>query len=149
VIELHGCAFPETLRYHVEHNVWVRRDDDALVTIGATSYGCALAGEIVSFVPKRPGTHVERDRGLGVVELFKVVHAVHSPLSGRIASVNEAAQADPLLITRDPYGKGWLIRLEPSDWDREASLLVTGDAITEAFRRQMYLDGFEGLPAKE
>ena len=149
MIELHGCVFPETLGYHVEHNVWVRRGDDALVTIGATSYGCALAGEILSFVPKRPGTRIERDKGLGVVELFKVVHAVHSPLSGRIVAVNDRAVADPALIVGDPYGEGWLVRLEPSDWDRESSMLVTGDAVAEAFRHQMVLDRFEGAPARE
>lgn len=147
MIELLGCVFPETLHYHVEHNVWVRSDDDALVTIGATSYGCALAGEIVSFVGKRPGTVIERDRGFGVLELFKVVHAVHSPLGGRIASVNGSAEADPALIVRDPYREGWLVRLEPADWAGESAALVTGGAVAEAFRRQMALDGFDGAPA--
>jgi glycine cleavage system H protein len=149
VIEVRGCVFPETLHYHVEHNVWARRGDDRLVTIGATSYGCALAGEILAFVPKRPGTRIERDRGLGVVELFKVVHAVHSPLSGRVAAVNEAAAADPALIGRDPYGAGWLVRLEPADWERESGALVTGAAIAAAFERQMDLDLFDGAPARE
>ncbi|HEY8554873.1 MAG TPA: glycine cleavage system protein H [Burkholderiales bacterium] len=148
MIELHGCKFPETLYYHVEHNVWVRRDDDGLATVGATSYGCALAGEFMGFVPKPVGTFVARDRGFAVVELFKVVHAVHAPLSGRIVAVNSAAEADPALIMRDPYGEGWMVRFEPADWAGESAALLTGgDAIAAAFRERMRLDGFPNAAA--
>jgi len=149
VIELYGCAFPESLYYHVEHNVWARREDDGQVTVGITSYASAVAGEIMAFVAKRPDTRIEQGRGLGVVELFKVVHSVRTPVSGKIVGVNEQAEARPNLLNRDPYGAGWLIRVEPSDWSRDATQLVTGDAIAEAFRRQMALDGFEGPSIEE
>jgi glycine cleavage system H protein len=144
MIELHGCAFPEALHYHVEHNVWARRDDDGRVTVGITSYASAIAGEIVAFAAKRPGTRIEQGKGLGIVELFKVVHSVRTPVSGRIVAVNERAEAEPIVINRDPYGEGWLIRVEPSEWERESKLLVTGAAIAEAFGAQMALDGFDG-----
>jgi len=149
VIELRGCVFPEGLHYHVEHNVWARRDDDGQVIVGITSYASAIAGEIVAFAAKRPGTQIDQGKGLGIVELFKVVHSVRAPVSGQIVAVNERAESQPLVINRDPYGAGWLIRVEPSDWNRESTLLVTGPDIADAFRRQMALDGFEGIPSPE
>jgi glycine cleavage system H protein len=146
VIEVHGCVFPDTLHYHVEQNVWARRDGDGRITVGITSYASAIAGEIVAFVGKRPGTRIEQGKGLGVVELFKVVHAVRTPVSGEIVAVNERAEAEPAVINRDPYGGGWLIRVKPADWERESKLLVTGADIQKAFLRQMELDGFDGVP---
>lgn len=122
--------------------MWARREADGIATVGITAYGTALARDFVSFVPKPVGTIVERGRGLGIVELFKVVHSVKSPVSGRIAQVNERATADPMLIIRDPYGDGWLLRVDRVDWTAETAL-VTGDAVAEAFLRQMELDGFE------
>ena len=142
---LFGCHFPADRHYHVEHNVWVRREANGVATIGATSYGCALAGEFVSFVPKRVGTEIARDQGLGIVELFKVVHAIHSPVSGRIVAVNADAQADPGLIHRDCYDAGWFVQLEPSDWEREVTQLLTGDAALAGFAERMRWDRFEGV----
>lgn len=47
-----GCNIPEDLHYNIDNNVWARREADGNVTVGLTSYACALAGEIVSYTPK-------------------------------------------------------------------------------------------------
>jgi glycine cleavage system H protein len=148
-LEVRGCRFPAHLHYHVEHNLWVARDAEGIATVGATGYAALLAREVLSFFGKRPGIDIRRDRGLGVIELSKVVQSVPAPISGRVVGVNAAAEAQPALIVRDPYGAGWLIRIAPSDWVAESSALVTGAAVADAFERRMALDGFEGPEAAQ
>lgn len=141
-----GCAFPHDRYYHVAHNVWVQERERGLFALGATSFGVALAGEFVSFRPKPIGTQVEVDRSVGLIELWKTLVSVRSPLSGTIAATNEAVAADPSLINLDPYGEGWLVLLEAVDREIALAGLVAGESIGTAFEAAMQLENFEGLP---
>lgn len=141
---VHGCNFPDDLFYNVEDNVWARYDADGSVTVGMTTYGCALSGEIVAWTAKKPGRVVEQNKSTGTVESGKWVGPIKAPVSGEIVSVNEAAVATPSLINADPYGSGWLLRIRPLDWEREAALLLSGAAAAEAFEAKMQAEGFAG-----
>lgn len=139
-----GCNLPDDLYYNVENNVWARKEGDGTVTVGMTSYACSLAGEIVSYTPKKVGKSIEANKSLCTVESGKWVGPVKAPVSGEVVAINESVQANPKSINADPYGSGWLVRLKPANWDGEAGALVTGGAAAEKFEAKMSADGFGG-----
>ncbi|KPK37734.1 MAG: glycine cleavage system protein H [Gammaproteobacteria bacterium SG8_47] len=139
-----GCLFPDDLFYDVEANVWVRPEDDHSITVGMTSYACALSGPLISYTPKKAGKSVKREKSCVTVESGKWVGPVKAPVNGSVLEVNAVLFDTPGLINDDPYGEGWLIRLQPDDWQGELALLKTGAAAAAAFEDKMAEDGFEG-----
>lgn len=139
-----GCEIPEDLKYNVENNVWARQESDGTVTIGMTSYAASLAGQIVSYTPKKVGKSVKKDKSCATVESGKWVGPAKSPVAGDVVEVNDAVAGKPGLINDDPYGEGWLVKIQPSDWDGDSSDLVTGGDAASAFESKMDADGFEG-----
>lgn len=142
---IRGLNFPDHLCYLAEQHTWARREADGSVTVGITALGGALAREYVAFMPKPTGASVEQNRGLGVIEMAKTVASVRAPVAGAIIAANEAAIADPALINRDPYDRGWLIKLAPSNWNADCELLVTGEKIRDAIENIMRLENFENV----
>jgi glycine cleavage system H protein len=141
-----NCNLPDDLYYNVENNVWARKEADGTVTIGMTAYACALAGEVVAYTPKKVGRSVDLNKSAATIESGKWVGPVKTPVAGEVAAVNDAVAANPKSINADPYGKGWLVKLKPSNWDGDAAALVTGAAATAAFEAKMTADGFAGCP---
>ncbi len=139
-----GCDIPEDLSYNVENNVWARREDDGTVTIGMTAYAAALAGQIVSYTPKKVGKSVKKDKSCATVESGKWVGPAKSPVAGEVVAINDAVSANPGLINEDPYGEGWLVKIQPSDWDADSAGLVSGADAISAFEAKMEADGFDG-----
>lgn len=139
-----GCNIPEDLYYNVENNVWARREDDGTVTVGMTSYACSLAGQIVSYTPKKVGKDVKQDKSCATVESGKWVGPVKAPVAGEVTAINDAVSANPGLINQDPYGDGWLVKMKAGDWDGESGALVTGGGALSAFESKMEADGFGG-----
>lgn len=139
-----GCTFPDDLFYNVESNVWCRREADGTVTVGMTAYAVSLAGPIVAFTPKAAGKRVEQDRSVATVESGKWVGPVRAPVSGEVVATNEALDGQPGIVNEDPYGRGWMVRMQPSDWEGEVATLLTGDAACAAFEAKMDAEGFGG-----
>jgi glycine cleavage system H protein len=139
-----GCNIPDELYYHVENNVWARLEPDGTVTLGVTAYAAALAGQIVSCTPRKPGRTVELNKSAATVESGKWVGPVRSPVAGEIVAVNEAVVSAPGTINSDPYGAGWLVRIRPSAWEKDSANLVTGAAAAAAFEEKMNAEGFAG-----
>ena len=117
---------PADLLFAPEQDMWVRVEGDGTVTVGAT-HVVAAHGQFMLFTPRAAGTEVERDRSLGVMETAKTAVAVHAPLSGRVVEVNDAVVADVSLVERDPYGAGWLVRLQPAALDDERGTLMAAN----------------------
>jgi glycine cleavage system H protein len=129
-------AIPNDLLYDPEHDMWVQPDDDgATVRVGATAWGIHLAGRIIGFTSKPRGARFERGRGLATVECAKTVIAVHAPLGGELLVGNEAAEENPDLLNRDPYGAGWMARVRPDNWLRDMDRLVDAKAYRRQIRR--------------
>ena len=101
-MRLHGYEFPDELYYSADLDTWARPDANGWVTIGVTSLGVALAGEIVAFLPKPAGEMIEQDRSLGAMELFKTILPVRSPISGAIMETNRRLESSSGTISRDP-----------------------------------------------
>jgi glycine cleavage system H protein len=127
-----GLDFPDALYYQVEDQVWAREEADGSVSVGITALGIRLSGEVFMCRPKRVGSEVERARSVAVVELAKSIVSVRSPLAGRVRAVNESLEHAPQQVHRDPYGSGWIARLQPADWARDRALLLHGPSVAAA-----------------
>lgn len=135
---LRGCVFPETLLYHPESMVWLREEQDGLVTLGLSALATATGGEMLTFAARPIGAALEAGRAVGNVETAKTVSSVRTPIAARLVEANAAVEANGELIGRDPYA-AWLVRLEPIDWPRDRAMLVTGDAAMMALDAQLAL----------
>lgn len=147
-ITVRGCDFPDDRHYHADYNVWVQASGEGTVTLGATAYGAALAIEFFAFTPKAVGTAIEAGRAVGVLELSKTVVSVRSPVAGTVKEINAAAVARPALISEDPYGAGWLVRLATNAPLADNLHLVTGEAVIVPFEAEMALENFAGPPRR-
>lgn len=107
--------FPDALRYTKEHE-WIRLEEDGkTATVGITDFAQGELGDVV-FVEIEPvGSEIERDEVFGSVEAVKTVSDLYMPVSGKIVAVNEELEAHPEFVNEDPYGNGWMIRLEVRD----------------------------------
>lgn len=123
----HGSV-PDDRLYCPSHDMWVRMLANGEVLIGATSFGIFLAGEIIAFTAKPKGAEVAIDKGLGTVECRKTVLAVHAPISFTLLEGNEAAEERPALVDKQPYGDGWMVRAQPTDWEDEKASLIDAAA---------------------
>jgi len=113
--------------YAPEQDMWVRLESDGTARVGATHL-VASHGQFMLFTPRPVGTEVALDRSLGVMETAKTAVAVHAPLSCRIVEINASVVDNIHFVITDPYGAGWLLRVEPTALEAERGALM--DAAT-------------------
>ena len=136
--EINGCNIPEDLYYLAgDKLVWARFEEDGTVTAGVPDPGQAIAGKVVAVTPKKLGRKVARGKSMGTLESGKWVGPIPAPVSGEIIAINAAIAASPALVNDDPYGEGWVVKLQPSDPEAEKGDLVTGQAAVDAFQQLM------------
>jgi glycine cleavage system H protein len=117
---------PEDLRYTEEHE-YVRTDPGAVVTIGITHYAQGELGDVVYVDLPEVGTQIERMDVFGTIEAVKAVSELFSPLGGEIIEVNSALEGDPSLVNQEPYGDGWMIKVQVRDAAELERLLSPSD----------------------
>lgn len=105
---------PGDLRYTREHE-WLRKEEDGSVTIGITDYAQAALGDLVYVELPETGMEIDNGGEMAVVESVKAASDVYAPVSGTVLEVNSGLIDDPEKINTDPYGEGWMVRLQPSD----------------------------------
>lgn len=112
---------PEDLRYTEEHE-WVRSGDDGIV-VGITDHAQEQLGDVVYVDLPPDGATVRAGEPFGEVESTKSVSDLYAPVSGTVSSRNELLEDRPELLNSDPYGEGWLVRIQPDDADDVAALM--------------------------
>jgi glycine cleavage system H protein len=112
---------PSDLKYTKEHE-WVSLDGD-IATIGITDYAQGELGDIVFVELPSVGENVSQMDSFGTIEAVKAVSDLYAPVSGEVVEVNEALADDPMVINRDPYGDGWMIRIKVSEAGQVEQLL--------------------------
>ena len=105
--------FPDDLYYTKEH-VWARVDG-TVATIGISHFGQALSGEIVFVEVPMVGRKVTMNEPFMSMESGKWVGRVKSPVSGKIVEANGEIEWESTLVNQEPYGKGWLAKIEMAD----------------------------------
>jgi len=120
--------FPEDLLYTESHE-WVKvgdstlRDEGSQVTIGLTDYAQSQLKDIVYVDMPEAGSEFKREESIGVVESVKTVADVYSPVNGKVIEANFTLKDHPQFVNEDPYGKGWLIKMEVQDREELKGLL--------------------------
>jgi len=117
---------PENLRYSTDHD-WVRLEDDGTVVIGITDHAQEALGELVFVEVPEEGQSFQRGDACAVVESVKAASDVNAPVTGETAEINTKLEDNPDLVNQDPYGAGWLIRLNPAE-PAELDDLLDADA---------------------
>jgi glycine cleavage system H protein len=120
---------PGDLLYTTEHE-WLRREEDGTVSIGITDHAQAALGDLVYVELPEVDQDVESGGDMAVVESVKAASDVYSPIDGTVVAINEALADDPEIINSDPYGEGWIVKLQPAG-DIDDGELMTPDAYQE------------------
>ena len=109
-----GFALPENLRYHPGHT-WALSESPNLVRVGMDDFAARLTGSVAKITLPQRGQWVRQ--GQKVATLFRngATAQIVSPMEGIVTDVNDAVQQNPELARRDPYGEGWLIKLNAPD----------------------------------
>ncbi len=117
--------FPEDLKYTKEHE-WVLVEGK-VATVGITDYAQEQLGDVVYVELPAVGDKVSKEDAFGVVESVKAVSDIYAPLSGKVMEVNDDLPDNPAMINEDPYGDGWLIKIEISDEEELEDLLSVAE----------------------
>lgn len=104
---------PENLKYTKDHE-WVSVEGN-IATIGVTDFAQGELGDIVYVEVETEGDTLEKEEVFGSVEAVKTVSDLFMPVSGEIKEFNTELEANPEVVNSDPYGKGWMIKVEISD----------------------------------
>ena len=107
---------PGDLLYTTDHE-WLRREGDGTVTIGITEHAANALGDLVYVELPDEGQDVEAGGEMAVVESVKAASDVYAPVAGSVVAVNEDLADDPEKINADPYGDGWIVRMQADSID--------------------------------
>ena len=113
---------PQDLQYTKDHE-WVRVEGDEVV-IGITDFAQSGLGDIVFVDIGSEGQELAHEAVFGTVEAVKTVSDLFMPVSGTVSSVNLDLADDPASVNKDPYGKGWMIRVKLKDKGELAGLMT-------------------------
>jgi glycine cleavage system H protein len=121
---------PPDRAYDREHHMWAQYDSAAnQVTIGIDTLGLASLGDLAYVTLIDVGKSVKRGESMGTLEAAKMTGDLIAPVSGKIVARNDATVSNPGLVNQSPYGDGWMVVIELSDWENESAQLVSGDGL--------------------
>ena len=116
---------PEELQYTEEHE-WIKIDGN-VATIGITDFAQGELGDIVYIDIDSIGNELDVNEIFGTVEAVKTVSDLFMPIKGKVLEINSNIESTPEIVNEDPYGKGWIIKIEVSDNQNMSNLLSSDD----------------------
>jgi len=112
---------PEGIKFSADHE-WIKVEDN-IATIGISEYAQSELGDIVFIDIDSDLEEINAGETFGSIEAVKTVSDLYAPISGKVVEVNPELEDEPELVNTDPYGEGWLIKVEYSDSSQLDSLL--------------------------
>ena len=112
---------PEGLKYTKDHE-WVKVEGN-IGTVGVTDYAQGELGDIIYLDVTTVGNDVAMGDAFGTIEAVKTVSEMYAPVSGKITEFNSAVNDNPAIVNQDPYGAGWMVKIEISNMGDLDSLL--------------------------
>jgi len=103
-------TFPENLKYTKDHE-WIRVEGETGI-VGITDYAQGELGDVVFVELPQIGKKVKQAESFGTIEAVKAVSDLYAPASGEVIEINTELEKSPELVNKDPYGKGWLIKIK-------------------------------------
>lgn len=123
---------PDDLYYSKEHE-WVRIEGKTAV-IGITDYAQKSLHEIVYVETPKVDSQIEQFQSMGSVESVKSVSDIFAPVSGKIIEINTELAESPELLNEDPYGRGWIARVQLANFDEDLKNLLTAEQYADYIR---------------
>jgi glycine cleavage system H protein len=123
---------PDNLYYSKEHE-WVRVEGKTAV-FGITDYAQKTLHEIVYVETPKANAQIEQFQSVGSVESVKSVSDLFSPVSGKVIEVNTELAESPELLNEDPYGRGWIAKVELTSFDKDLKKLLTAKQYADYIR---------------
>ncbi len=117
--------FPEDLKYTKDHE-WIKVEGNIGI-IGITDFAQKELGDIVYIEVEEEGLEVDEGESFGTIEAVKTVSDLFMPVAGTIQEFNESLEGEPELVNSDPYGKGWILKIELKDVGSVDGLLSADD----------------------
>ena len=117
---------PNDLRYTKSHE-WVRAAADGSIEVGISDHAQSALGDLVFVEVPEVGRTLRAGEACAVVESVKAASDVYSPVSGKVTAANPALATQPELLNHEPYGDGWLFRLQPDAPLDGAALMSAAD----------------------
>lgn len=117
--------FPEELKYSKDHE-WIKVEGTAAI-IGITDYAQSELGEIVFVDVDTVGEDLDKEEVFGSIEAVKTVSDLFLPVAGNVLEVNPDLDDQPELVNADPYGKGWIVKIEVKDIAELDSLMSAAE----------------------
>ena len=117
--------FPDNLKYTKDHE-WVRVEGNIAV-IGITDFAQSELGDIVFVEIETEGESLDKESVFGTVEAVKTVSDLFMPVTGKVLEVNAGLTTNPESVNKDPYGAGWMIRIEMSNPSEVNDLISAAD----------------------
>jgi glycine cleavage system H protein len=112
----------------------------AVATVGVTDYLQKSNGDVAFVEPVKPGKEVKKGDELGEIETIKVTLNLISPVAGKVCEVNQELETHPELINSDPYGAGWICRIELADPEGTKLRLFQAEAYMEIMKGNIEKD---------
>jgi glycine cleavage system H protein len=113
--------FPRELKYTEEHE-WVRISGESAV-VGITDYAQGELGDIVFVELPAAGTKIQAGETMGTIEAVKAVSDLYAPVSGEVLELNPELEKNSEIVNKDPYGKGWMLKIRLSDRKETEALM--------------------------
>jgi len=113
----------KTDRRYTETDEWAKLEG-GLVVVGITDYAQKELKDIVAVELPNVGRVVKKGEEVGMIDSVKATSPYYAPVSGKIVEVNKELEGSPELLNKDPYGRGWIIKIEPLDPKEYESLLT-------------------------
>jgi len=104
---------PDNIKYTKDHE-WVRLEGDEAF-VGITDYAQGELGDIVFIEVETVGEQLMTGETFGTVEAVKTVSDMFMPISGEVLEFNDELEQNPETVNKDPYDKGWIIKIKPAD----------------------------------
>jgi glycine cleavage system H protein len=141
--DVRGCNLPEDLYYLVEKHVWAKPMEDGTLRVGMTAVAAKLAGSNLAGVTvkaKNIGQPILQGKSVATVESSKFVGPVPAPVNGLLLRGNEKLASDPNVVSRDPYGEGWIAEIKPDNWEADKVKLASGAEGIAAYQAKLEAD---------
>ncbi len=141
-------SIPADRYYGRENHMWAQYDPAKdQVTLGMDALGLVALGDLAYVTLLPEGTQIQRGKSIGTLEAAKMTGNLPSPISGKIVARNESVIRNPSMINQNPYREGWLVILQPADWQGESAQLISCDMLPawvegelERYRQQGWID---------
>lgn len=124
-----------TDRLYTADHLWLKMEDE-LVLVGLTDYLQQTAGDVAFAEPRAVGITLASGEELANIETMKTTLDIPAPLAGVIQAINSRLKDEPELVNQDPYGQGWLVKLEVSNWETVRQNLLEPDIYYEIMKAE-------------